>query len=38
MLVVIFLPGGLVEGANRIVKRFLRRDTGESETPKTPAE
>ena len=38
MLVVIFLPGGLVEGANRIVKRFLRRDAGESETPKTPAE
>ena len=38
MLVVIFLPGGLIEGANRIVKRFIRRDKGESETPKTPAE
>ena len=38
MLVVIFLPGGLVEGANRIVKRFLRRDAGKGDTPKTPAE
>ena len=38
MLVVIFLPGGLVEGANRIVKRFLHRDAGKSDTPKTPAE
>lgn len=37
MLVVIFLPGGLVEGANRIGQRF-RSDKSAGETAPKPAE
>ena len=32
MLVVIFLPGGLVEGANRIFKRFFARSQNDADT------
>ena len=32
MLVVIFLPGGLVEGANRIYKRFFARSQNDADT------
>ncbi|MCZ4352984.1 branched-chain amino acid ABC transporter permease [Roseovarius aestuarii] len=39
MLVVIFLPGGLVEGGQRIARLFARRkDTAPKETQSTPAE
>lgn len=40
MLVVIFLPGGLIEGANRILRRLSGQKTGSSATdgPKQPAE
>ena len=38
MLVVIFLPGGLVEGGNRIVKRFMNRNEKDGDAAKVPAE
>jgi ABC-type branched-subunit amino acid transport system permease subunit len=40
MLVVIFLPGGLVEGGQRIAKLFRRKkaDDGKKSTQSTPAE
>ena len=38
MLVVIFLPGGLVEGGQRIAKLFKRKDTPEDTPQSTPAE
>jgi ABC-type branched-subunit amino acid transport system permease subunit len=40
MLVVIFLPGGLVEGGQRITKRFRRKKPADdtSDAAKTPAE
>ena len=38
MLVVIFLPGGLVEGGQRIAKLFKRKDTSEDTAQSTPAE
>jgi branched-chain amino acid transport system permease protein len=38
MLVVIFLPGGLVEGGQRIAKLFKRKDTPEDTAQSTPAE
>ncbi len=33
MLVVIYLPGGLVEGGQRIMNRFKRRKTGTDDAP-----
>ncbi|MFY0696200.1 MAG: branched-chain amino acid ABC transporter permease, partial [Lentibacter algarum] len=38
MLVVIFLPGGLVEGGQRIAKLFKRKDASEDTAQSTPAE
>jgi ABC-type branched-subunit amino acid transport system permease subunit len=40
MLVVIFLPGGLVEGGQRIAKLFRRNKTADTQdaTSRTPAE
>ena len=38
MMVVIFLPGGLVEGANRIYKRFFARSKNDADTQKAPKE
>jgi len=40
MLVVIFLPGGLVEGGQRIGRLFRRKktDDGKKSTQSTPAE
>ena len=38
MLVVIFLPGGLVEGANRIYKKLFTRSDGNTDAVKAPAE
>lgn len=38
MLVVIFLPGGLVEGGQRIAKLFKRKNTPEDTAQSTPAE
>ncbi|MCW1954598.1 branched-chain amino acid ABC transporter permease [uncultured Lentibacter sp.] len=38
MLVVIFLPGGLVEGGQRIAKLFKRKDDAEDTAASTPAE
>ena len=40
MLVVIFLPGGLVEGGQRIGKRFGRKKATDdtADASKTPAE
>ena len=40
MLVVIFLPGGLVEGGQRIAKLFRRNNTADTQdaTSRTPAE
>jgi len=40
MLVVIFLPGGLVEGGQRVIGLFRRKKSGDAANaaPKTPAE
>lgn len=38
MLVVIFLPGGLVEGANRIYKKIFKRADHSATAHKSPAE
>ena len=38
MLVVIFLPGGLVEGANRIYQKLIKRGDDTANADKTPAE
>lgn len=38
MLVVIFLPGGLVEGANRIYKNLFSRSGDNAKAAKAPAE
>ncbi len=38
MIIVIFLPGGLMEGANRINKRFGKQKRGSADNAKTPAE
>ncbi|WP_146344087.1 branched-chain amino acid ABC transporter permease [Phaeobacter marinintestinus] len=38
MLVIIFLPGGLVEGGQRLMKWFSRKDKNATETKTTPAE
>ena len=38
MLVVIFLPGGLVEGANRIYQKLIKRGDNTANADKTPAE
>lgn len=38
MLVVIFLPGGLIEGANRIIRRVLARKDKSNSTVSAPAE
>ena len=38
MLVVIFLPGGLVEGGQRIAKMLRRKKQDATETKTTPAE
>lgn len=38
MLVVIFLPGGLVEGANRIYKKLFTRSGENTDAVKAPAE
>ena len=38
MIIVIFLPGGLMEGANRINKRFGKLKRGSADDAKTPAE
>ncbi|RMD89084.1 MAG: branched-chain amino acid ABC transporter permease, partial [Alphaproteobacteria bacterium] len=37
MLVVIFLPGGLVEGGQRLGRWLMRLLRGERKTPKAPA-
>ena len=37
MLVVIFLPGGLIEGANRIYNKFIKKDQ-KTDAEKAPAE
>ncbi|MBL4871814.1 MAG: branched-chain amino acid ABC transporter permease, partial [Rhodobacteraceae bacterium] len=38
MIIVIFLPGGLMEGANRIGKRLAKLKRGSAKNAKTPAE
>ncbi|MHA1128637.1 MAG: branched-chain amino acid ABC transporter permease [Alphaproteobacteria bacterium] len=38
MIIVIFLPGGLMEGANRIGKRLLKLKRGSADNAKSPAE
>ena len=38
MLVVIFLPGGLVEGGQRIAGYFSRKKTDDQKTATSPAE
>ncbi len=38
MAIVIFLPGGLVEGGQRIARRLRKRDDAKTETRTTPAE
>ncbi|MEN8709760.1 MAG: branched-chain amino acid ABC transporter permease [Paracoccaceae bacterium] len=38
MLIVIFLPGGLVEGGQRIAKRFSKKSDDDAQASKTPAE
>ncbi len=38
MIIVIFLPGGLMEGANRINKRFGKQKRGSADNAKAPAE
>jgi len=39
MLVVIFLPGGLVEGGQRIARMFRRKKTDDTKSARTePAE
>ena len=38
MIIVIFLPGGLMEGANRIGKRLAKLKRGSADNAKTPAE
>ena len=38
MLVVIFLPGGLVDGATRIMKRIMNRGKADSASAKSAAE
>ncbi|EIE50511.1 inner-membrane translocator [Citreicella sp. 357] len=38
MAIVIFLPGGLVEGGQRIARRLRKRDGTKTETRTTPAE
>ncbi|KAB2542842.1 ABC transporter permease [Salipiger aestuarii] len=38
MAIVIFLPGGLVEGGQRIARRLRKRDGTKTETSTTPAE
>lgn len=38
MLVVIFLPGGLVDGATRIMRRLTNRGKSDSDTTKTAVE
>jgi len=38
MIIVIFLPGGLMEGANRIGKRLAKLKRGSADDAKTPAE
>lgn len=38
MIIVIFLPGGLMEGATRIGKRLAKLKRGSADNAKTPAE
>lgn len=38
MLVIIFLPGGVVEGGQRIAKRFRKKQDADTPNPNAPAE
>lgn len=38
MLIVIYLPGGLVEGGQRLAKRFSKKSNDDAKASKTPAE